>query len=84
MFTKDGKFAGNYSVGLDIGTESVGWAVVDDSMNLAKRAGRHLWGSRLFEPAKSAKERREKRSLRRRLQRRRVRLMELQNYMGIG
>ena len=77
MFTKDGKFVGNYSVGLDIGTESVGWAVVDDSMNLVKRHGRHLWGSRLFDKAESAKERRAKRSLRRRLQRRRVRLFEL-------
>ncbi len=79
MFTKDEKFIGNYSIGLDIGTESVGWAVVDDEMNLVKRHGRHLWGSRLFDKAESAKDRRAKRSLRRRLARRHVRLMYLRN-----
>lgn len=82
MFAKDGKFLGNYYVGLDIGTESVGWAVVDDDMNLVKRHGRHLWGSRLFDKAVSAADRRGKRSMRRRLLRRRVRLAELRKLLA--
>ncbi len=79
MLTKENKFQGDYCLGLDIGVESVGWAVVDEQMNLVKRKGRHLWGSRLFERAINSKSRREKRSLRRRLLRRRVRLLELRN-----
>ena len=77
MSTQGKFFKGNFSIGLDIGTNSVGWAVVNDHMNLIKRKGKHLWGSRVFEDAHNAKERRSARSVRRRLLRRRVRLQKL-------
>ena len=77
MSTQGKFFKGNFSIGLDIGTNSVGWAVVNDHMNLIKRKGKHLWGSRVFEDANNAKERRSARSVRRRLLRRRVRLQKL-------
>lgn len=69
----------NYSIGLDIGTNSVGWAVVDENMNLVKRCKKHLWGVRLFDERQTAKTRRSMRTVRRRLLRRRVRLMMLNN-----
>lgn len=64
----------NYFIGLDIGTNSVGWALTDDNYNLQKVNGKSTWGVRLFDEAVTAKDRRTKRSLRRRLHRRRVRL----------
>ena len=67
----------NYSIGLDIGTNSVGWAVVDENMNLVKRYKKHLWGSRLFDERQTAAGRRNFRSARRRLVRRRIRLSML-------
>lgn len=63
-----------YSIGLDIGTNSVGWAVVDEKNELVKKNGFTLWGVRMFEEAKDASETRTHRSNRRRLQRRRFRL----------
>ena len=56
-----------YYLGLDIGTNSVGWAVTDENYNLYKYAGKRMWGIRLFEAADTAAERRMKRSNRRRL-----------------
>ena len=38
----------DYCIGLDLGTGSVGWAVVDMNHRLMKRNGKHLWGSRLL------------------------------------
>lgn len=63
-----------YNIGLDIGTNSVGWAVTDSSNNLVKYKGQNMWGSRLFEEGKTALERRNFRSARRRLDRRRERI----------
>ena len=41
-----------YNIGLDIGTESVGWAVVEaDTQKLMKKGNNKLWGVRLFESA---------------------------------
>ena len=93
----------NYSIGLDIGTNSVGWAVTDDKNNLIKaniklldrnpdrkivfdkdniaikkNIKRNLWGSRLFDSAVSAAERRGFRTQRRRLDRRKYRIYLLQ------
>lgn len=68
-----------YSLGLDIGTNSVGWAVVDENNQLAKKNGFTLWGVRMFEEAKTAAERRGYRGARRRLVRRRQRILLLQN-----
>ena len=48
-----------YNIGLDIGTNSVGWAVVrSDNFNIIRKGGKKLWGVRLFEEAKTAADRR--------------------------
>ena len=67
-----------YYLGLDIGTNSVGWAVTDENYNLCKYAGKRMWGIRLFEAADTAAERRMKRSNRRRLSRKKQRIDLLQ------
>jgi len=67
-----------YFIGLDIGTESVGWAVTDLSYNLCKCGGKALWGVRLFGEAQSAAECRAHRTARRRLERRYQRISWLQ------
>ena len=56
-----------YYLGLDIGTNSVGWAVTDENYNLCKFGGKRMWGIRLFDGAQTAEERRMNRSNRRRL-----------------
>lgn len=63
-----------YSIGLDIGTGSVGWAVIDENGNLLHFKGRPTWGSRIFPSADPAAEARGHRGQRRRYQRRRWRL----------
>lgn len=74
-----------YYIGLDVGTNSVGWAVTDEKYNLVKAPvkGKHknhdMWGIRLFEDAQTAEERRINRSMRRRLQRRKNRISLLQD-----
>ncbi len=68
----------NYYLGLDIGTNSVGWAVTDESYNLCKFRNKDMWGIRLFESAHTASERRLKRNARRRLRRRNQRIKLLQ------
>lgn len=67
-----------YYLGLDIGTNSVGWAVTDEEYNLCKFRGKDMWGIRLFESANTAAERRLKRNSRRRLKRRAQRIKLLQ------
>ena len=67
-----------YYIGLDIGTNSVGWAVTDENYNILKRKGKRMWGIRLFESADTAAERRSFRAARRRLQRRKQRIDLLQ------
>ena len=44
-----------YYIGVDIGTNSVGWAVIDENGNLLKKGKHHLWGSRLFDQLKLPK-----------------------------
>lgn len=67
-----------YYVGLDIGTNSVGWAVTDEKYNLCKFRGKSLWGVHLFDDADTAAERRTKRSARRRNDRKKQRIKLLQ------
>ena len=67
-----------YYIGLDIGTESVGWAVSDEEYNIPKFKGNSMWGIRLFEEAQDASARRVARTSRRRLERRKQRLMMLE------
>lgn len=73
------KMEKEYNVGLDIGTNSVGWAVVNANTNeVIKKGKKALWGVRLFEEAKNAGERRVQRGTRRRFDRRRKRIKLLQ------
>lgn len=72
-----------YNIGLDIGTESVGWAVTDPDTFKVLRVGKNkLWGVRLFEEGQTAEVRRNFRSNRRRYDRRRQRILYLQELFG--
>ncbi len=68
-----------FTLGLDIGTNSVGWAVIDENNDLVKKYGHYLWGVRMFDKSLDAKDRRIKRCQRRRYQRRRERIELLRN-----
>ncbi len=68
-----------YNIGLDIGTTSVGWSVVEtDNQKVMRKGNKALWGVRLFEEATTAESRRMQRSTRRRYDRRRERIKLLQ------
>lgn len=69
-----------YYLGLDMGTNSVGWAVTDANYNLLKAKGKDLWGIREFNEASTAVERRTHRISRRRRQREQVRIGLLKDY----
>ena len=56
----------------------MGWAVTTPDYHVVKKAGKALWGVRLFESAKTAKERRVFRTGRRRIERRNRRIDFLQ------
>lgn len=73
--------ASDYILGLDIGTTSVGWAVVDQEGDLYKFKGQNTWGSRLFDSAKTAADTRSKRTLRRRYGRRYRRIQLLREIL---
>lgn len=68
-----------YFLGLDIGTDSVGWAAANSEYHIIKKNGKALWGVRLFDSAQTAAERREYRIARRRIERRKQRLAWLQD-----
>lgn len=59
----------DYFIGLDIGTDSIGWAVTDTDYNILKTNGKAMWGIHLFESGKTAEERRMFRTARRRMDR---------------
>lgn len=65
-------------MGLDLGTNSVGWCVTDENNHIIKKGGKSLWGVRLFDEAKDCKTRRANRAARRRTQRRAERIDLLQ------
>lgn len=67
---------------MDIGTSSVGWAVIDNNFKLLKKGNKNMWGSRLFDAAETAVNRRENRSTRRRYNKRRERIRLLQELMA--
>ena len=71
----------NYSIGLDIGTNSVGWAVNDENYKIYKYKKNNMWGVRLFDEGETAQKRRVYRSTRRRLNRRRERILLLQKLL---
>ena len=66
-----------YYIGLDIGTNSVGYAVTTTDYNLVRKGKKDFWGVRLFEEGQTAAERRLKRASRRRLQRAKERILFL-------
>lgn len=84
----------DYTIGLDIGTNSVGWAVIDNEFEVldvdkkvkivkngktrGKKRLAKMWGVRLFEEGQVAADTRLKRGNRRRLKRRHERLRYLQ------
>ena len=68
----------SYYLGLDIGTDSVGYAVTDTEYRLLKFHGEDAWGSHVFDAASLCDERRNFRSARRRLDRRQQRVQLLQ------
>lgn len=68
----------DYYLGLDLGTESVGWAVCNPYYQIPKFKGNAMWGIRLFDESCSAEQRRGFRSGRKRTQRRRERIALLE------
>ena len=67
-----------YYIGLDIGTDSLGYAVTDKEYRLLKHKGDPMWGTLIFEESKDKSERRGFRTARRRLDRRQQRVHLLQ------
>lgn len=67
----------DFYIGLDLGTDSLGWAATDTDYNFLRLKGKTAWGSRIFEGAKSKKERRVYRSSRRRKERQKYRIQLL-------
>lgn len=67
-----------YYLGLDIGTDSVGYAVTDKEYNLLKFHGEPAWGVTLFDEASLNSDRRSFRTARRRLDRRQQRVTFVQ------
>ena len=65
---------GKYYIGLDIGTDSVGYAVTDEYYMPLKKGGEPLLGVTTFEAASGAEERRAFRTARRRLDRKQQRV----------
>lgn len=63
-----------YYLGLDIGTDSVGYAVTDQEYRLRKFRGEPMWGTHLFESGNESAERRIHRTNRRRIDRRQQRI----------
>lgn len=72
----------DYYIGLDMGTNSVGWAVTDPQYNLIRVKGKDFWGIREFDEAKTSVDRRTKRISRRRRQRELVRVGLLKSYFA--
>ena len=68
----------DFYLGLDIGTDSVGYAATDLEYRLLKYKGEPAWGTHLFEAAKLSDERRANRTARRRLDRRQMRVKLIQ------
>ena len=71
---KNCKNGNDYFIGLDIGTDSVGYAVVNTDYSLARFKGEPMWGVMLFDSAENCDGRRQFRTFRRRLARRQQRV----------
>ena len=71
-----------YYLGLDMGTNSVGWAVTDKNYNLLRAKGKDLWGIREFSDSATSVDRRSYRIRRRRRQREQARIGLLKYYFN--
>lgn len=71
---KNSQNSKKYYLGLDIGTDSIGYAVTNKEYELLKFKGEPMWGATLFESAQDASDRRLFRTGRRRLDRRQARV----------
>lgn len=69
-----------YGIGVDIGSNSIGFAAVDENSHLIRLKGKTVIGARLFEEGKAAAKRRAGRTTRRRLSRNRWRLSFLRDF----
>lgn len=68
----------NYSIGLDIGTTSVGWACINEQHEILRYQNKWAIGVREFEAAQTAETTRQKRQTRRRYNRRKKRIQLVQ------
>ena len=62
----------NYTIGLDLGINNVGWSIYDNKTNKIEKTG-----VRLFTSSNSAKDRRELRNQRRRSKRQKNRIVDI-------
>ncbi|SFB39241.1 CRISPR-associated endonuclease Csn1 [Acetitomaculum ruminis DSM 5522] len=69
-------------LGLDIGTNSVGYAVTNNKYDIKKFHGEPAWGSVIFDEGNLQKERRSFRSARRRLARKKQRVLFIQEFFA--
>lgn len=77
------EYSGSYNIGLDIGTNSLGWAVADNNGSLIKYKKKPMCGTVLIQMSgQTAAVRRSFRSARRRLARKRQRIQWIQELMG--
>lgn len=70
----------DYYVGLDIGTSSIGWSIMDENYHLLKKKHKKTMGVTLFKEGQTATDRRGFRTTRRRLSRRKWRLKLLEEF----
>lgn len=77
-----GRYEGDYYIGLDMGTGSVGWAVTDTSYHILRSKGKDMWGARMFDEASTAADRRTNRVNRRRRSREKARIAMLRELMS--
>ena len=70
----------DYYVGLDIGTSSIGWSIMDENYHLLKKKHKKTMGVTLFKEGQTAADRRGFRTTRRRLSRRKWRLKLLEEF----
>ena len=69
----------DYYLGLDLGTNSIGWAVTDENYKILRFNKKFMWGTHLFETGNTAVERRIFRTSRSRLTRKKNRIEMLQS-----
>lgn len=68
----------DYYLGIDLGTSSIGWAVTDEKYNILRFNKKYMWGTHLYDMGETAAERRNFRTSRRRLKRKKERIEMLQ------